>query len=305
MATSGDSRIETVTTTRPARPVPSRHQAVTRWLRVRVGRLGQHASLWLVGIFFAFPFAWLLSSSLKTPVQIFIFPPEWIPNPVNWQNYPIAFREMSFARYFVNTLTIAVPAVVGTVTSSSMPAYAFARLRWPGRDVVFIFILATMMLPWVVTLIPVYILFHRLGWIGTYLPLIVPHFFGSAFYIFLLRQFFLTIPKELTEAAKIDGCNELRIYAQMILPLAKPALATTVLLTFLNSYNDFMGPLIYLTNEEKYTLSLGILSFVGHNIQKWELLMAGSVMYCIPNIVLYFVAQKQFIRGIATTGLKG
>jgi multiple sugar transport system permease protein len=292
-------------TSRYAKQVAGRNQAVTRWLRAQARRLGQHALLLLVGIFFAFPFAWLLSSSLKTPVEIFVFPPEWLPNPVNWQNYPIAFQEMNFARYFVNTLTIAVPTVIGTVISSSMPAYAFARLRWPGRDVVFVFILATMMLPWVVTLIPVYILFHRLGWIGTYLPLVVPSFFGSAFYIFLLRQFFLTIPKELTEAAKIDGCNELRIYAQMILPLSLPALTTTVLLTFLSSYNDFMGPLIYLTKEANYTLSLGILSFVGHNIQKWELLMAGAVMYCIPNIALYFVAQKQFIRGIATTGLKG
>ena len=276
-------------------------RAVVRGLRAA----GAHLLLLTAAAFFAFPFLWLLSSSVKTPAQIFVFPPEWIPHPVSWANYPNAFAEMDFAHHFANTLTIAVPAVVGTVLSSSMPAYAFARLRWPGRDAVFVLVLATMMLPWLVTMIPVYILFHRLGWIGTYLPLIVPHFFGSAFYIFLLRQFFLTIPMELAEAARIDGASEPRIYAQMVMPLARPALATTVLLTFINSYNDFLGPLIYLNRQEMYTLSVGILSFVGINIQKWELLMAAAVMYCLPNIVLYFVAQKQFVQGIATTGLKG
>src|SRR5262249_1202169 len=157
----------------------------------------------------------------------------------------------------------AVPTVVGTVISSAMPAYAFSRLRWPGRDAVFVIILGTMMLPWMVTLIPVYILFHRIGWIGTYLPLIVPNFFPSPSFFFFSRQFFLTIPLALSEAAKIDGCNELRIFVQMILPLAKPALATTILLTFLGAYNDFMGPLIYLNRDSMYTLSIGILSFVG------------------------------------------
>jgi ABC-type glycerol-3-phosphate transport system permease component len=287
------------------RPRPVSTTLVGRKPRRVARAFGAHLLLWTAGFFFAFPFLWLLSSSVKTPAQIFVFPPEWIPNPVSWQNYPNAFDEMGFAQYLLNTLTIAVPTVVGTAVSSSMPAYAFARLRWPGRDVVFVLILGTMMLPWVVTLIPIYILFHRLGWIGTYLPLIVPSFFGSAFYIFLLRQFFLTIPLELSEAAKIDGANELRIFVQMILPLSKPALATTILLTFLNSYNDFFGPLIYLTRDSMYTLSIGIVSFVGRNIQKWELLMAASVMYCIPNIILYFAAQKQFVRGIATTGLKG
>jgi len=305
MATGESPLIGAGASQEPAGQVARPTRTFARSLRIQAERLGRHLLLCLVGVFFAFPFVWLLSSSFKTPVQIFIFPPQWWPSPISWQNYPIAFGEMKFARYFLNTLAIAVPAVVGTLLSSSMPAYAFARLRWPGRDAVFVLILGTMMLPWVVTLIPIYILFFRLGWVGTYLPLIVPHFFGSAFYIFLLRQFFLTIPKELSEAAKIDGCNELRIFAQMILPLARPALATTVLLTFLSSYNDFMGPLIYLTKEQSYTLSLSIVSFVGFNIQKWELLMAASVMYCIPNIVLYFLAQKQFVRGIATTGLKG
>jgi multiple sugar transport system permease protein len=276
-------------------------RAAARGLRAA----GTHLLLLAAAAFFAFPFLWLLSSSVKTATQIFVFPPEWVPSPISWENYPNAFAEMEFAHHLANTLTIAVPAVVGTVLSSSMPAYAFARLRWPWRDAVFVLVLATMMLPWLVTMIPLYILFHRLGWIGTYLPLIVPHFFGSAFYIFLLRQFFLTIPMELSEAARIDGASEPRIYAQMVLPLAKPALATTVLLTFLNSYNDFLGPLIYLNRQEMYTLSVGILSFVGINIQKWELLMAAAVMYCLPNMVLYFVAQKQFVQGIATTGLKG
>jgi len=261
--------------------------------------------LLVVGFYFVFPFVWLLTSSLKSSTQIFVFPPELWPNPFNWQNYPEAFAEMTFGRYLVNTLTVTVPSVVGTVISSAMPAYAFSRLRWPGRDAIFVLVLGTIMLPYLVTMIPVYLLFHSLGWVGTYLPLIVPHFFGSAFFIFLLRQFFLGIPMEISDAAKIDGANELRIFVQIMLPLAQPALATTILLSFIWTYNEFIGPLIYLTNQASYTLALGIVSFVGYNIQKWELLMAASVMYCVPNIVLYFFAQEHYVKGIATTGLKG
>lgn len=275
--------------------------------RARAGlqQAGLHLLLLIVAVFFAFPFFWLVTSSLKQSTQVFAFPPQVWPNPINWVNYPLAFEEMQFAHYLVNTLTVTVPSVVGTLISSAMPAYAFSRLRWPGRDVVFVLVLGTMMLPFAVTMIPVYLLFHALGWIGTYLPLIVPRFFGSAFFIFLLRQFFLGIPMEISEAATIDGASELRIFAQMILPLSRPAIATTVLLSFIWTYNEFLQPLIYLTDQSRYTLALGIVTFVGSNIQKWELLMAAAVMYCVPNIVLYFVAQEHFVKGIATTGMKG
>jgi multiple sugar transport system permease protein len=283
---------------------PRTKPLTARRSRAGLKQVALHFLLLVVALFFAFPFIWLVTSSLKDSTQIFVFPPVLWPNPIRWVNYPLAFDEMHFAHYLVNTLTVTVPSVVGTLISSAMPAYAFSRLNWPGRDLVFVLVLGTMMLPFAVTMIPVYLLFHALGWIGTYLPLIVPHFFGGAFFIFLLRQFFLSIPVDISEAAEIDGANELRIFLQMIIPLSGPVVATTVLLSFIWTYNEFLQPLIYLTNDSMYTLALGIVTFVGSNIQKWELLMAAAVMYCIPNIVLYFFAQKHFIRGIATTGMK-
>jgi multiple sugar transport system permease protein len=286
-----------------ARPGLSWH--VSAKLHRRAGSWLTHLLLLMVGVLFFFPFAWLISSSLKTPRQIFIFPPQWIPDPVRWQNYPDALSAVPVLRYFANTMVISLGVVTGTVLSCSVCAYSFSRIRWPGRDGVFLLVLGTMMLPFQVTMIPVYILFHRLGWVGTYLPLIVPAFFGSPFFIFLLRQFFMTIPMELSDAARIDGCSEPGIFWRIILPLAKPALATTMLLSFLWTYTDYLGPLIYLTKPESYTLSIGLASFVGMNIQKWELIMAAATMFTVPTLILYFFTQKTFIQGIQTTGLKG
>jgi multiple sugar transport system permease protein len=232
----------------------------------------------------------------------------WIPQPVYVQNYADALTMIPYLHYLGNTLAICIPNVVGTVLSCSLAAYALACVRWPGRGVSFGIVLATMMLPYPVTIIPLYLVFRALGWLhvaGGYLPLTVPAFFGAPFFIFLLRQFFASIPLELTEAAKVDGASELRIYAQIIMPLSKPALATTGLFTFLYTYTDFLNPLIYISDPDRFTLSLGLLGFFGSHGAAWGPLMAASAMFTIPTVILFLFAQRTFIQGIATTGLKG
>jgi multiple sugar transport system permease protein len=264
-----------------------------------------HAALVVVGVLFGLPVLWLISSSLKTSREIFIFPPQWIPSIWDWSNYESVFEAVPFLQYVLNTFIIAGSVMVGTVASCSVIAYAFARLTWRGREVAFLGVLSTMMLPFQVTMIPLYLLFHRLGWVGTFLPLIVPAFFGNPFFIFLLRQFFRTIPSEISDAAKADGCTEFAVFWRIVLPLSKPALATTALLSFIWTYTDYLGPLIYLTKQSTYTLSLGLADFVGMEEQQWGLLMAASTLTLIPVAILYFCAQKTFISGIQTTGMRG
>ncbi len=252
------------------------------------------------------PFLWLVSTSLKEQRQIFVYPPQWIPNPIRWQNYPEALTSLPFARYTLNTLLITSLTMIGVLLTSSLCAYGFARLRFPGRDLIFMVLLSTLMLPYAVIMIPQYIMFKYLGWIDTYLPLVVPFWFGGGiFNIFLLRQFFRTIPADLTEAARIDGASELRIYWQIILPLAGPALAVVAIFTFINSWNDFLGPLIYLSSQSKYTMALGLASFKGLYATQWHYLMAASTVMVIPIIVLFFLAQRYFVQGIVMTGTKG
>ncbi len=270
----------------------------------RAWQVVTHGSVAGVGLLFLFPFAWLVSTSLKTDQEIFRFPPTWYPHTFRWANYGDAVSYIPFFRYLGNTVIICAGAVVGTLLSCSLTAYAFSRLRWPGRDIVFILILATMMLPFQATMIPLYIIFRTVGWINSYAPLIVPAFFGNAFSIFLFRQFFLTIPFELTDAARMDGCHELRLYWNIVLPLSKPALATVGLLTLLSTWTDFLAPLIYLNDETKWTLSLGLMQFIGLHSAAWGPLMAASVIFTLPLIVLYFFTQKTFVQGIVTTGLK-
>jgi ABC-type glycerol-3-phosphate transport system permease component len=258
------------------------------------------------GLLMATPFLWLVSSSLKAPAKIWLYPPQLIPNPVRWQNYPEALTVMPFHLFFANTLTIVVFDEIGILFTASLAAYSFARLRFRGRDVVFFMLLSTMMLPWAVTMIPRYIMFRQLGWINTFLPLIVPNYFGGgAFNIFLLRQFFRTIPYEISDAGRIDGCSEFAIYWRLVLPLARPALATVAIFTFLNAWNDFMGPLIYLTSPNKRTLSLGLAAFRDLYTTQWHYLMAASTVVIVPVIILFFAAQRYFVQGIAFTGLKG
>lgn len=259
----------------------------------------------IAGLAFLVPFLWMLSTSLKVDTQIFVYPPIWIPNPFAWENYPKAISYINYLKYFENTLIIAIVSTVGVVISSSLVAYSLARLRWPGRDLLFVLTLSTMMLPFAVTLIPLFIVFKTFGWIDTFNPLIVPHFFGSAFFIFLLRQFFMTIPQDLSDAARIDGASELGIFIRIMIPLTRPALATVGLLQFLNSYRDFLGPLIYLTTETKYTLSIGLTMYSSMHATEWSLLMAASMIMTAPIIVLFFFTQRTFVQGITLTGIKG
>jgi multiple sugar transport system permease protein len=263
-----------------------------------------HAVLIVVGIGFALPFYWLISTAVKTDREVFAVPPIWIPHEWHWENYLKSLTYIPFALYTWNTLVICVLNVVGTVLSCSLVAYALSRIRWKGRDFVFYSLIVTMILPPQVTMIPSFAIFKWLHWIGTNLPLIVPSFFGGAFFIFLLRQFFLTIPNELSDAARIDGCSEFAIYWRMILPLSKPALATVGLLTFIGSWNDFLGPLLYLNDDRTYTLALGLQRFQTQHGAEWSMLMAASTIMVIPIVIIFFFAQKTFIQGITLTGIK-
>ena len=268
------------------------------------------ALVWGVALLFLIPFLWMISSSLKPNYQIFETPPRWIPNPPAWGNYREALTILPFDRYVLNTAIISLLTILGHLLSCTLIAYAFARLRAPGRNALFVVVLATMMLPYPVTMTPLYVLFNRLGWINTFLPLIVPSYFGGgAFFIFLLRQFFATIPRDLDEAAKLDGASSFRIFWNIILPLSGAALATVAIFSFLQHWNEFIGPLIFLNTEDKFTLSIGLRYFIDNPFESDEpreaILMAASLIVALPSLILFFMAQKYFVRGIATTGLKG
>ncbi len=271
------------------------------------------ATLICLSIVFLFPLLWLISTAVKPIDETMRMPPVWIPSKVLWSNFWDAFTYNSdklgyipFLVYGRNTLVLCVLVVAGTVLSNAVVAYAFARLRWPGRDLLFAATLATMMVPFPVLMVPLFALFRELGWVGTFRPLWVPAWFASAFNIFLLRQFFRTIPFELSEAAKLDGCSELGIFRQIVLPLSKPALAVVALFSFMGTWNDFLGPLIYLLDQKTFTLGLGLQFYQSqHGGTQWNLLMAASTIVVAPVIILFFFAQKTFIQGIAITGLKG
>ncbi len=258
-------------------------------------------------VIFLIPFVWMVRTSLMSMGEIFLLPIRWIPHEILWGNYAETLTAIDFGLYFRNSVFVTAFGVVGSVLTSSMVAFAFARLRAPGKDPLFIVLLATMMLPYVVTLVPVYLLFRSLRWLDTYAPLIVPQWLGGgAFYIFMLRQFFMTMPMELDDAAKIDGCGFFGIYWRLAVPLSKPALATVGIFSFYGNWNDFMGPLIYLNSMDKFTLPLGLQFFVNIRQQtQWNLLMAASVMVLTPCLVLFFSGQRFFVQGIALTGLKG
>lgn len=269
-------------------------------------------TLIMLSALFLAPLLWMIATSLKPENEIMGAGAKLLPSKLVWSNYPDAFSYGSkdlgyipFLAYGKNTLVVTILAVIGSVLSNSLVAYAFARLKWPGRDIFFAVTLATMMVPYPVLMVPTYSLFKWLGWIGTFRPLWIPCYFGSAFSIFLLRQFFKRIPMELSEAAKIDGASELRIYLDVILPLAKPAMYVIALFTFMWAWNDFMGPLLYLTDQNTFTLSMGLQFFQSqHTGVSWNLLMAASLIVIIPVIAVYFFAQRVFIEGIATTGIK-
>lgn len=252
------------------------------------------------------PFAWMLSTSVKSNGEVFLVPVRWIPSHIILSTYVQATQTVPFLIYAVNSAHITLLVVLGTVGSSSLVAFAFARLRARGRDLLFLVLLSTMMLPAEVILVPTYLIFKGLGWLDTYNPLIVPTYFADAFSVFLLRQFYMTIPLELDDAAKIDGSGYTGIYWRIILPLSKPALATVAIFAFFNSWNAFEGPLIYLNTMTKYTIPVGLNFFLTeHGSTPWNQMMAASVMAMIPCLVVFFFAQRTFIQGAVLTGLKG
>jgi multiple sugar transport system permease protein len=278
-----------------------------RWTGRKMGAsAGKHIVLIVLSAMFGLPLLWMVLTSFKTAAQALTLPVVWWPHPILAGNYPQLFAALPFFRFFLNTFVYAGVTIVGVCISSSLVAYGFSRLRWPGRDAVFYVMLMTLILPFVCTLIPLFVMYKRFGWIGTYLPLEVPTFFGSSvFSTFLLRQFFMTIPQSLSDAARIDGASEFYIYRRIILPLAKPAMATVILFQFIYCWNDYLGPLIYISNQSSYPLSLGLDLILGDYSTNWAWVMAGATAATAPIVILFFLTQRTFIQGIALTGTKG
>ncbi len=289
---------------------------LSRWQKLSLSEwiveLVKYLLLVTLAASFMLPFYWMVISALKDDPQVYTVPPIWVPNPAHWNNFLDAWGKLDFNLFLFNTVVkYAVPSTIGTVLSSAIVAYGFSRIRWPGRDLLFSICLMTMMVPGQVTLIPLFITFKKMGWVNTYLPLVVPAYFGNAYFIFMLRQFFRTIPQELSDAARIDGASEFEILFRIILPLAKPALAVVMLFQFMWAWNDYFGPLIYVNIRSQWTLALGIEYLrdmtvqVGTQILSYPYLMAVSTLITIPILLLFFFAQRTFIEGISLTGLKG
>jgi multiple sugar transport system permease protein len=268
-------------------------------------RLLMHLLLTATAVVFATPLVWMVCSSLKSPVELNENPYALLPRSPEWENYPRAISSMPYLVYLRNTLLLCAGSVAGTLLSCSLAAYGFARLEWRGRSALFGVLIATMLLPWHVTMVPRFLLLRELGLYNSLAALIVPTLLGDAFYIFLLRQFFRGIPEELSEAARLDGLGEFGIYWRIILPLSKPALATVALFQFIHAWNDFSGPLLYLSDRDRFPLAYGLEQFISSYGDQTHLLMAAAVLFSLPIVVLFFFAQRTFIRGIATTGLKG
>ncbi len=269
-------------------------------------KLGVYFLLILGGIFVLLPFFWMISTSLKKPGTEFTFPIEWIPLVPRWENYTQAWTVLPFNQWLWNTITITGLSIFGHLLSSALIGFGFARIEFPGRDLLFLLVLATMMLPYPSIIVPLFIWFKGLGWIDTFAPLVIPTFFGTnAFFIFLLRQFFRTLPRELDDSARVDGCSTFGIFRHISLPLIRPALGIILVFSFMHHWNDFLGPLIFLSSTENFTLALGLRYFQGQYRVEWTLLMAASLVVLSPCIVLFFVAQKYYIQGIVITGVKG
>jgi ABC-type glycerol-3-phosphate transport system permease component len=287
--------------------------AATRWRRSSVNwpaRIGLQTLATVLGLAFALPFIWMISTSLKTDPQVYRVPPIWLPNPIRWQNYPEGLTYVPFGRYFLNTLQYCIITTIGAVLSSALCAYGFAKVPWKGRGVVFFVLLSTMMIPFQVQMIPLYLIFKNLGWLNSYLPLIVPSYFGSAYFIFMLRQFFLSIPNELSDAARIDGAGDMQTLFYIILPLAKSALAVIALFQFMDAWNDYIGPSIYLRESSQFPIAMGLEQMRAHSMSVnvpllWPHLMAASAVTILPVVLLYFFTQRTFVEGITVTGIKG
>lgn len=276
------------------------------WRRVGIST-ARHVALSIVAFAFMIPFYWMLTSALKNNTEIFARPIRWIPSPMRWENFTHAlnYPGFPFLRFLWNSIYYSGFVTVGTVISCAAVAYGFARMRFPGRDLLFTITVATMMIPSIVTFIPTFILFRSMGLLGTYAPLIFPAFLGNAFYIFMLRQFFMGLPWELSDAARVDGAGEFRIFWQIMLPLTRSALMVVAVFTFLYTWHDFIGPLIYLSEQSQYPLSLGLFAFRSQRTTEWALMMAASTLVTLPLIVVFFFTQRYFLEGIAVTGIKG
>lgn len=270
-----------------------------------VSKVALHFVLIAVAAVFVVPFIWMVSSSFKTNADIFLFPPRWIPRPFVVSNYVQLFEEMPFARFFMNSVKVSGLSTFGLLLSTSLAGYAFARFSFPGRDAIFYVLLATMMIPREVTMIPTFLIMRWLGWINTHLPLIVPSFLGSAFGTFLMRQFFMTLPGELEDAARIDGCSRFTIYSRVFLPLAGPALGALGIFSFMAQWNNLLDPVIYVNDLSKMTLTVGLASLRGEYYTDWGILMAGALVSVIPILIVYAAAQKYFVKGITMSGIKG
>jgi ABC-type glycerol-3-phosphate transport system permease component len=267
--------------------------------------VASYAALISGGVSFLVPFFWMITTSIKTPAQTYAYPIKWLPYPIAWHNYADLFELAPMLAYLRNTIILTVLGVVFSLVGSSIAGYAFARLRFPGRDLLFYLMLATIMIPSWATLIPSYILFGKLGLLDTYVPILLPALFATPFNTFLLRQFFLSIPTELEDAARVDGAGTLRCFLLIALPMAKPALIIVGLFAFLHYWNDFLGPLVYLSTESKFPLSLGIANFAGEQVQNFPVMMAAATIAMLPCVLLFFVAQRWFIQGVVITGVKG
>ena len=287
--------------------VPSQGNLATRLIRRYAGKVIAYIVLVTMSVISIFPFVWTISTSLKTADQIFAWPPKLIPDPIEWSNYPGVFDTLPFDRFFLNTFGYTAAVTAGQLLFCSLAGYAFARLRFPGRDLIFLLYLGTMMIPGSVTLVPSFILMRWFGWVDTVWAMTVPGMFGSAFGTFLMRQFFMTIPVELDDAATIDGASKLRIYWQIILPLGKPALAVLAVFTITAVWNDFIWPLVMLHDQNLFTLTLGLARFNGgmQSYTFWAGMMAAAAMTIAPLIVIFFLAQRFFTEGISLTGMGG
>jgi ABC-type glycerol-3-phosphate transport system permease component len=292
---------------RVAKPIEARGARISRATRQRLQSLAAFIVIVTGAVIIVLPLAWMISTSLKKQMEVFVLPPQWIPTPPQWGNYAAIFDGAPFDRYLINSTIITSACVIGSVTSCSLAAYGFARLRFPGRELLFVMLLSTLMLPESVTLIPRFIIFEKLGWLNSFKPLIVPSFFGGAFQIFLLRQFFRTIPVDLEDAARLDGAGTFRIFATIVLPLSKPALVTAAIFTFIFTWNDFLRPLLYLNTEDKYTVAIGLLNFTGSDRvgPQMHLLMAASFLATVPVLIVFLLAQRLFVKGIVFSGIKG
>jgi multiple sugar transport system permease protein len=298
---------------RPGEQAPSREDALmarrarANRLRRRFAPAGKHLLLASASLIFLLPFYWMVVSALKNNSQIFARPMQWWPDPVQWSNLPdtVTYSAFPYFRFLWNSIYYSGSVTIGTVLSCTAVGYGFARLRFPGRNVLFAITLATLMIPPIVTFIPTYVLFAKAGLTGTYAPLILPYFLGNAFYIFMMRQFFMGVPWDLSDAARLDGAGEFRIFWQIMLPLVRPAVMVVGVFSLLYTWHDFFGPLIYLQDRSTFPLSLGLFAFRAQRTSEWGLIMMGSILTTIPLILVFLFTQRYFLQGVRMTGIKG